>query len=50
MTAVQSLLGLVPLSLLFGLLAELLDLSTAMLWVYVGATLMMVLLAWRMGD
>jgi MFS family permease len=50
MTAVQSLLGLVPLSLLFGLLAELLDLSTAMLWVYVGATLMMVLLAWRIAD
>ncbi len=47
-TAVQSLLGLVPLPLLFGLLAQTLDLSRAMLWVYAGATLAMLLLVWRM--
>jgi hypothetical protein len=33
---------------MFGLLAQTLDLSTAMLWVYAGATLAMVLLIWRM--
>ncbi len=51
-TAVQSLLGLVPLPLLFGLLAESFDLSRAMLWVYGGATLTMILLVARMpaGD
>ncbi|MFN2221324.1 MAG: MFS transporter [Chloroflexota bacterium] len=47
-TAFQSLLGLVPLPLFFGLLAESIDLSRAMLWVYAGAILMMILLAWRM--
>lgn len=49
-TAVQSVLGLVPLPLFFGLLAESFDLSRAMLWVYAGAILTMILLAWRMPS
>lgn len=48
MTAIQSLLGLIPLPLVFGLLAQSIDLSTAMLWVYAGAALAMLLLVWRM--
>jgi MFS family permease len=47
-TAVLSLFGLVPLPLFFGLLAEKFDLSRAMLWIYAGATLTMLFLAWRM--
>jgi len=49
-TAVQSLLGFVPLTLLFGLLAESFDLSSAMLWIYMGGALLMILLAWRMPS
>jgi MFS transporter, FSR family, fosmidomycin resistance protein len=40
-TAVYSLMGFVPLPLLFGLLAEVVGLTTAMLWVGTGATVLM---------
>jgi FSR family fosmidomycin resistance protein-like MFS transporter len=49
-TAIQSLLGFIPLTLLFGLLAESFDLTSAMLWIYFGGALLMVLLAWQMPS
>lgn len=48
MTAIQSLLGLVPVSLLFGLLAQAVTLTAASLWVSVGALLLMVLVVGRL--
>ena len=48
MTAIQSLLGLVPVSLLFGLLAQAVTLTTASLWVSVGALLLMLLIVARL--
>ncbi len=47
-TALQSLLGLIPLPLLFGLLADRFDLTAIMFWVYVGGTSLMILLVWQM--
>ena len=49
-TAVHSLMGLVPIPLLFGLLAESITLTTAMLWVRAGAILVMMLIAWRLPE
>jgi archaellum biogenesis protein FlaJ (TadC family) len=47
---VPSLLGLVPIPLLFGMGAELIALTTAMLWVHLGAMALLVLLVWKMPD
>lgn len=49
-TAVQSLMGLIPIPLLFGLLAETVTLTTAMLWVLVGATISLILIVWFMPS
>ncbi len=43
-TAVSSLFGAIPLPLLFGLLAEAISLTTAMLWVSLGALLLLMLI------
>jgi MFS family permease len=43
-TAVSSLFGAIPLPLLFGLLAEAITLTAAMLWVSLGALLLLLLL------
>jgi FSR family fosmidomycin resistance protein-like MFS transporter len=47
-TAVDSLLGFVPIPLLFGLLAEWITLSKAMLWVLMGATIVLIAVIWRL--
>lgn len=49
-TAVLSLFGLVPIPLLFGMVAERITLTTAMLWVHLGAMALLVLLVWKMPD
>lgn len=46
-TAVRSLFGFLPLSLLFGLLADQIELTTAILWVSIGALLVLGLVIWR---
>ncbi len=47
-TAVQSLLGLVPLPLFFGFLAESISLTSAMFWVLTGGTVVMIIIVLRM--
>lgn len=49
-TAVTSLLGLVPIPLLFGILAEVTTLPSAMLWVSLGALAMLFALGLRLPD
>lgn len=49
-TAVQSLLGLIPLPLFFGMLAEIVTLTTAMFAIYLSGTLLMMVLVWRMPE
>lgn len=49
-TAVHSLIGFIPMSLLFGLLAEWISLTTAMLWVHVGATVALTLTVFVLPD
>ena len=47
-TAINAIFGLVPLSLLFGLLAEALSLTTATLWVSLAALLLLALVTWKL--
>jgi hypothetical protein len=43
-------MGLIPIPLLFGLLAESITLTSTMLWVRAGAILVMMLIAWRLPE
>jgi MFS family permease len=49
-TAVLSLFGLIPMELLFGLLAEAIGLTTAMLWVWLPAQLLLLLVIARQSE
>jgi FSR family fosmidomycin resistance protein-like MFS transporter len=49
-SAVQSLMALVPLPLLFGLLAESISLTPAMFWVTIAAALSMIFVVWLMPS
>jgi MFS family permease len=46
LSAIQSVAGLVPLPLLFGLLAEATSLTSAMLWVTLSAAVIMIVVVW----
>ena len=50
LTAVLSVFGLVPIPLLFGMFAEVVTLTLAMLWVHMGAMVLLVLIIWKMPD
>ncbi len=49
-SAVQSLMAIIPLPLFFGLLAESISLTPAMLWVTLGGTLILLAIVWLLPD
>ncbi|HUS94404.1 MAG TPA: methyltransferase domain-containing protein [Patescibacteria group bacterium] len=49
-TAVQSLIGLVPLPLFFGFLADLISLTSAMFWTFTGGTVLMIITVLLFGG